>query len=115
MPDLLALNPGPTFHHQPAPARPEDLPAARVADAFLVEELEALRTRVLELEARIPEQEALRARCAELEARVENLESAEMHAAADTFDFSERLAALEELMSKDWMMQGGGSGSGSTD
>ena len=106
-PDLLALNLCPTFHHQPAPAR--------AADEFLVGELEALRTQVLELEARIPEQEALRARCAELEARVENLESAEMHAAADTFDFSERLAALEELMSKDWMMQGGGSGSGSTD
>ena len=106
-PDLLALNLSPTFHHQPAPAR--------AADAFLVEELEALRTRVLELEARMPEQEALRARCAELETRVEALESEEMHAAADNFDFSERLAALEELMSKDWMMQGGGSGSGSTD
>ena len=51
---------------------------------------------------------ALRARCAELEARVEALESQEMHAAADNFD----LAALEELMSTDWMMQGGGSGSG---
>ena len=58
---------------------------------------------------------ALRARCAELETRVEALESEEMHAAADNFDFSERLAALEELMSTDWMMQGGGSGSGSTD
>ena len=58
---------------------------------------------------------ALRARCAELEARVEALESQEMHAAADNFGFSERLAALEELMSTDWMMQGGGSGSGSTD
>ena len=55
--------------------------------------------------------EALRARCAELEAWVEALESQEMHAAADNFD----LAALEELMSTDWMMQGGGSGSGSTD
>ena len=51
---------------------------------------------------------ALRARCAELEAWVEALESQEMHAAADNFD----LAALEELMSTDWMMQGGGSGSG---
>ena len=39
---------------------------------------------------------ALRARCAELEARVEALESEEMHAAADDFDFSERLAALEQ-------------------
>ena len=87
--------------------------------AFLVETLEALRTRVIELEARIPEQDALRARCEELEARVNylegELESQEMHAAADNFDFSERLAALEELMSTDWMMQGGGSGSGSTD
>ena len=51
---------------------------------------------------------ALRARCAELEAWVEALEWQEMHAAADNFD----LAALEELMSTDWMMQGGGSGSG---
>ena len=80
--------------------------------AFLVETLEALRTRVIELEARIPEQDALRARCEELEARVNylegELESQEMHAAADNFD----LAALEELMSTDWMMQGGGSGSG---
>ena len=86
--------------------------------AFLVETLEALRTRVIELEARIPEQDALRARCEELEARVNylegELESQEMHAAADNFDFSERLAALAELMSTDWMMQGGGSGSGST-
>ena len=55
---------------------------------------------------------ALRARCAELEAWVEALESQEMHAAADNFD----LAALEELMSTEWiMMQGGGSGSGSTE
>ena len=67
------------------------------------------------VEALIPEQEALRARCAELEARVEALESEEMHAAADNFDFAQRLTALEELMSTDWMMQGGGSGSGSTD
>ena len=106
-PDLLALNLCPTFHHQPAPAR--------AADEFLVGELEALRTQVLELEARIPEQEALRARCAELEARVENLESDAWSIGADTFDFSERLAALEELMSTNWMMQGGGSGSGSKD
>ena len=87
--------------------------------AFLVETLEALRTRVIELEARIPEQDALRARCEELEARVNylegELESQEMHAAADNFDFAQRLSALEELMSTDWMMQGGGSGSGSTD
>ena len=58
---------------------------------------------------------ALRARCAELEARVEALESEEMHVAAGNFEFSERLAALEELVSTNWMMQGGGSGSGSTD
>ena len=58
---------------------------------------------------------ALRARCAELEARVEALEPQEMHVAAENFNFSERLAALEELMSTDWMMQGGGSGSGNTD
>ena len=55
---------------------------------------------------------ALRARCAELEARVEALESQEMHAAADNFDFSERLSALEEMMSTEWI---GCSGSGSTD
>ena len=88
--------------------------------AFLVETLEALRTRVIELEARIPEQDALRARCEKLEARVNylegELESQEMHAAADTFDFAQRLSALEELMSTEWiMMQGGGSGSGSTE
>ena len=88
--------------------------------AFLVETLEALRTRVIELEARIPEQDALRARCEELEARVNylegELESQEMHAAADTFDFAQRLSALEELVSTEWiMMQGSGSGSGSTE
>ena len=75
---------------------------------------------MIELEARIPEQDALRARCEELEARVNylegELESQEMHAAADTFDFAQRLSALEELMSTEWiMMQGGGSGSGSTE
>ena len=84
--------------------------------AFLVETLEALRTRVIELEARIPEQDALRARCEELEARVNylegELESQDMHAAADNFDFSERLSALEEMMSTEWI---GCSGSGSTD
>ena len=88
--------------------------------AVLVETLEALRTRVIELEARIPEQDALRARCEELEARVNYLEggldSQEMYAAADNFDFAQRLSALEELMSTEWIMtQGDGSGSGSTD
>ena len=81
--------------------------------AFLVETLEALRTRVIELEARIPEQDALRARCEELEARVNyldgELESQEMYAAADTFDFAQRLSALEELMSTEWIMSGSGS------
>ena len=88
--------------------------------AVLVETLEALRTRVIELEARIPEQDALRARCEKLEARVNylegELESQEMQAAADTFGFAQRLSALEELMSTEWiMMQGSGSGSGSTE
>ena len=73
-----------------APAADAALPAARVADAVLVAELEALR-----------------ARCAELEARIEQLESSDEHAAADAFDFGARLAALETMMTQGWVLDDG--------
>ena len=58
--------------------------AAPAADAAMVAELEALRTR-----------------CAELEARIEVLESSDdTQAAADTFDVVARLAALEAMMTQ---------------
>ena len=57
--------------------------AAPAADAAMVAELEALRTR-----------------CAELEARIEVLESSDTLAAADTFDVVARLAALEAMMTQ---------------
>ena len=57
--------------------------AAPAADAAMVAELEALRTR-----------------CAELEARIEVLESSDTLAAADTFDVLGRLAALEAMMTQ---------------
>ena len=65
---------------------PDELPAAPAADAARpaadaalpaevpLDELEALRARCAELEARIPEQEALKRRCEDLEARVEALQ-----------------------------------------
>ena len=55
--------------------------AAPAADAAMVAELEALRTR-----------------CAELEARIEVLESSDTLAAADRFDVAARLAALEAML-----------------
>ena len=57
--------------------------AAPAADAAMVAELEALRKR-----------------CAELEARIEVLESSDTLAAADTFDVLERLEALEAMMTQ---------------
>ena len=50
----------------------------------------------------VAELEALRTRCAELEARIEELESSDSQAAADTFDFGARLEALEAA----WQTQG---------
>ena len=48
----------------------------------------------------VAELEALRTRCAELEARIEVLESSDTQAAADTFDVVARLAALEAMMTQ---------------
>ena len=53
----------------------------------------------------VAELEALRTRCAELEARIEELESSDSQASADTFDFGARLAALE-IAWRDWVAQG---------
>ena len=92
---------------------PDELPAAPAADAARpaadaalpaevpLDELEALRARCAELEARIPEQEALKRRCEELEVRVETLESDEPwqymdHDLAERLqDIAGRLRALE--------------------
>ena len=48
--------------------------------------------------AMVAELEALRTRCAELEARIEVLESSDTLAAADRFDVAARLAALEAML-----------------
>ena len=63
------------------PGRDAQPAASPAADTAMVAELEALRTR-----------------CAELEARIEELESSDVQAAADTFDFGARLTALERMM-----------------
>ena len=65
------------------PGRDAQPAAAPAADAAMVAELEALRTR-----------------CAELEARIEVLESSDTRAAADNFDVMARLAALEAMMTQ---------------
>ena len=99
MPDLLNLL-------QPVP---DELPAAPAADAARpaadaalpaevpLDELEALRAKCAELEARIPEQEALKRRCEDLEARVEALESDEPWQYLE-HDFAERLQDIAERL-----------------
>ena len=98
---------------------PDELPAAPAADAarpaadaalpaeVSLDELEALRAKCAELEARIPEQEALKRRCEDLEERVEALESDEPwqyleHDFAERLqDIAERLRALEHWKKTD--------------
>ena len=70
--------------------------AARPAEVTL-DELEALRARCAELEARIPEQEALKRRCEDLEARVEALESDDPWQYLE-HDFAERLQDIAERL-----------------
>ena len=77
---------------------PDELPAAPAADAA-----RPAADAALPAEVPLDELEALRARCAELEARIEQLESSDEHAAADAFDFGARLAALETMMTQGWV------------
>jgi len=52
----------------------------------------------------VAELEALRTRCAELEARIEVLESSDTQAAAESFDVAARVAALEAMMTQAGVM-----------
>ena len=62
----------------------------------------AADTRCAELEARIEHvQAAADTRCAALEHRIVQLESSDVQAAADTFDYGARLTALERTMQGD--------------